>query len=183
MIRIIGGLHRSRKLIQPNTDHTRPTMDRVREALFSMIIHHLGTLEGSVVLDAFCGTGAIGLEALSRGAAHCSFMDYSRDVLNITQRNVALLKEEARSTIIHASTLFPPPAPRTCDLVFLDPPYGQNLIQKALPVLQEKNWISKGTLLCLEMSADDAPQLSRHVICLREKKYGSTLIALAEIKP
>ena len=128
-MRIIAGTHRGRVLGAPEGRAVRPTSERAREALFDILAHarfaERELIEGARVLDAFAGTGALGLEALSRGAAQASFMESDRAARTRLQANVKALGEERRASILAVDALHPPRAGAPCDLVFLDPPYDK----------------------------------------------------------
>ena len=160
-MRIIAGTHRGRRLAAPAGEATRPTADRARQALFDMLLHApwagREALEGARVLDAFAGSGALGLEALSRGAAHAVFMDSAAQARAAIRANISTLSEGARSTVLPADATRPPRAPAPCGLVFLDPPYRAGLLPRALSALAAQGWFAPGALLCLEMARDDAP--------------------------
>jgi 16S rRNA (guanine966-N2)-methyltransferase len=128
-VRIIAGRWRGRPLIAPQGQDTRPTADRVREALFSMLASRLGSFEGLQVADLFAGSGALGLEALSRGAAHCVFVENDRRAIDAIRRNIAALDvsgEVLARNAEHAAL------PHPVDLAFLDPPYGSGLAPAVL---------------------------------------------------
>lgn len=129
-MRIIAGAWRARPLVAPAGDATRPTSDRAREGLFSMLASRLGSFGGLKVADLFAGTGALGLEALSRGAAHCTFIETNRAALDALRTNVARLGAEAMSEI-RAQPAEHAALPQ-CDLILMDPPYGAGLAQPAL---------------------------------------------------
>src|SRR4051812_29618443 len=126
-MRIVAGIHRGRKLTAPAGATTRPTADRVRQALFDMLWHApwagRAVIEDQAVLDAFAGTGALGLEALSRGAATAAFIEQDRAALAALRANIAACGEAARCQVVAADALRPPRALRPASLVFLDPPY------------------------------------------------------------
>jgi len=128
-MRIIAGAWRGRTLIAPAGEATRPTADRTREALFSMLTSRLGSFEGLRVADICAGTGALGLEALSRGAAHCTFVERDRPAIEALRANIAKLGAEAEVRPIAAESF----AGGSYDLVLIDPPYGSGLAQKILP--------------------------------------------------
>lgn len=134
-MRIIAGQWRGRTLLAPASDATRPTADRTREALFSMLVSRLGSFEGLKVADICAGTGALGLEALSRGAAHCTFVERDRTAIDALRANVARLGDAA----IQGAEVRPIAAEAFVggpfDLVLIDPPYGTGLGQKLLPKL------------------------------------------------
>jgi 16S rRNA (guanine966-N2)-methyltransferase len=131
-MRIIAGQWRGRPLIAPQGQDTRPTADRVREALFSMLASRLGSFEGLQVADLFAGSGALGLEALSRGAAHCVFVENDRRAVEAIRANIASLgaSAEVRARGAEHSAL-----PGPVDLAFLDPPYGSGLAPAVLAKL------------------------------------------------
>src|SRR6516164_1773455 len=130
-MRIIAGAWRGRTLVAPRGTATRPTADRVRQALFDMLMHASwggrAIMEGANVLDAFAGTGALGLEALSRGAGHATFVEQDREALVALRANIAACRAQDRSTVIAGNALAIGPGPGF-GLVFLDPPYDQGLV-------------------------------------------------------
>jgi 16S rRNA (guanine966-N2)-methyltransferase len=156
-MRIVGGAWRGRRLVAPDGDTTRPTADRVRQAVFDMLMHApwagRDLFEGATVLDAFAGTGAAGLEALSRGAAHAVFMERDRAALAALRANIAACAAQAR--VIPGDVLRPPPGP-PCDIVFLDPPYGKDLLPASLGALRRAGWIGPGSLIVAEMGRLDS---------------------------
>lgn len=149
-MRIIAGEWRGRRLVTPKGDATRPTADRTRESLFNMLASRLGSLEGLAVVDLFAGSGALGLEALSRGAAHCLFVEQDAAALAALRTNVATLGVKARATIRSGSVLELSPAKVASDLVLLDPPYGSNVGQVALHRLLRLGWLDAASLAVLE---------------------------------
>ncbi|KKC27549.1 16S rRNA (guanine(966)-N(2))-methyltransferase RsmD [Sphingomonas sp. SRS2] len=132
-MRIIAGIWRGRPLIAPAGDATRPTADRTREALFSMLISRLGSFEGLKVADVCAGTGALGLEALSRGAAHCTFVERERTAVEALRSNIAKLGEAAILGSEVRAIAAEGFKGGQFDLVLIDPPYGSGLGQKVLP--------------------------------------------------
>ena len=177
-MRIIGGRWRGRRLASVGAGDAaarlRPTTDRVREAIFNLLLHggHAGALDGIRVLDVFAGTGALGLEALSRGAAAATFVESGRTALAILRRNVALLDAPARIVARDARR----PGPGTPhDLVLLDPPYGQGLGEAAMTALLREGWVAPGALVVWEEARPPDPgTLTR----LDERRYGDTLVTL-----
>ena len=157
-MRIVAGAWRGRALAAPLGAATRPTADRVRQALFDMLLHApwggREAVEGAKVLDVFAGTGAMGLEALSRGATHATFMEQDRAALAALRTNIARVGADDRCRVLARDAL---QAPRgeTCGLVFLDPPYGQELVQRALARLRATGWIGPSTLLVAEVGRDE----------------------------
>ena len=123
-MRIVAGQWRGRKLVAPEGDTTRPTADRTRETLFSMLVSRLGSFDDLTVADLFAGSGALGLEALSRGAAICVFVEQDAAALRAIRRNIANFHAQPQCDVRAASVLALGPARAPIDLVFLDPPYG-----------------------------------------------------------
>ena len=157
-MRIVAGTWRGRSLAAPAGETTRPTADRVRQALFDMLLHApwggYDAVRGAMVLDAFAGTGALGLEALSRGAAHAHFIERDRAALGALRANITALKAPAS---VHAGDATHPPPGVACGLVFLDPPYGKGLVEQALAALSAAGWIAPGALILAETGRDEPP--------------------------
>ncbi|MFZ6762685.1 16S rRNA (guanine(966)-N(2))-methyltransferase RsmD [Pseudoroseomonas sp. WGS1072] len=175
-MRIIAGRHRGRRLEAPPGAATRPTADRVRQALFDMLWHApwagRGAIEGAVVLDAFAGTGALGLEALSRGAAAAHFIERDRVALGVLRANITACREAERARILPGDATRPPRAPCACGLVFLDPPYGQALVPRALAALGAAGWIAPGALVVAETGREEAPEPPGFTV-LAEREHGA----------
>ena len=179
MLRIVAGRHRGRRLLAPSGETTRPTAERVRQALFDMLWHApwagRDLLDGARVLDAFAGTGALGLEALSRGAAHATFIEPDRAALAALRRNIATLGEDDRARVIPGDATRPPVATAPCGLLLLDPPYGKDLVPRALTALRAGGWIAPGALVVAEVAkADplDAPGFEE----LAERAHGAARV-------
>ncbi len=184
-MRIVAGRHRGRRLVAPEGLAVRPTGDRAREALFSVLASGRLTggenaLAGAVVLDAFAGSGALGLEALSRGADHAVFMENQASALAALARNLATLDEEERATVLRADVLHPPrPAGRAvqgCGLALLDPPYNQGRAAPALAALAEAGWLAPGALVSVELMAGEPFEPPPGFTPLDSRKYGKARI-------
>ncbi len=148
-MRIIAGLYRGRPIVAPKSDTTRPTADRTREALFSILTSRLGSFEGLRVLDLFAGSGALGLEALSRGAASCTFVEQDGAALDALRANIAKLG--AKNADVRAQSVMAlGPAPAPYDLILLDPPYESGAGIVALERLLRLGWIAPGALASVE---------------------------------
>jgi 16S rRNA (guanine966-N2)-methyltransferase len=152
-MRIIAGQWRGRTLEAPPGNATRPTSDRAREALFSMLTSRLGGFEGLEVADLFAGTGALGLEALSRGAAHCTFVEKDRAALDALRRNIARLGAGERVDVRAQDAARIAGGP--WHLVFLDPPYRSGLGQTALAHLLAANALAPRALVSIETHRDE----------------------------
>ena len=158
-MRIIAGEWRGRKLTAPKGDATRPTSDRTRETLFSMLTSRLGSFEELRVADLFAGSGALGLEALSRGAAHCLFVEQEREALDAIRANIAALDARARSTVEAGSVMHLRPAREAYDLILLDPPYHTGAGEVALDRMQRLGWINDATWIALETAFNEEPEI------------------------
>jgi len=184
-LRIIAGAHRGRKLIAPEGREIRPTSARAREALFNILAHGFGGEDGvsplmeARVLDAFCGTGALGLEAISRGAGFVTFMDVSPQAMKAVSENLRAMNELPKAAMVRADATNPPPARQGCSLVFLDPPYRSGLAGKALAALAGKGWVAPGALVSIELAATEDVELPAGFAALDERKYGAAKIVLA----
>jgi 16S rRNA (guanine966-N2)-methyltransferase len=149
-MRITGGIYKNRKLFVPEGDAVRPTSDRMRQTLFN-IMHHASWLDGfdlrqARALDLFCGSGALGLEALSNGAIHCVFVD--KDTTAIQKNSAFLNKDDFR--IIKSNALTIGAGQGDINLVFLDPPYRQGLVEPSIQNLIEKKWLADGAIIIVE---------------------------------
>lgn len=179
-MRVTGGRLRGRQLAVPAGRDVRPTTDRVREALFNIVQHAAwagSVLDGAIVLDAFCGTGALGIEALSRGAARAWFMDTSPASLAIAQRNASALGLDDQASFLRADATRPPPAQAAATLVFLDPPYRQGLSNAALSALAAAGWIAPGAIIASEGDTRDPAVAAPGFTDIDERRYGTTRLS------
>lgn len=151
-MRIISGEWRGRKLVAPQGDATRPTADRTRETLFSMLISRLGSFEGLFVADLFAGSGALGLEALSRGADSALFVESDAAAIRSLRTNIANLRAPQRCDVRAMSVLTLGPAKRVPDLILMDPPYETGAGAVALHRLNRLGWIAPGAWISVETS-------------------------------
>jgi 16S rRNA (guanine966-N2)-methyltransferase len=174
-MRIIAGRWRGRPLDSPPGTGTRPTSDRAREGLFSMLASRLGSFEGLNVADLFAGTGALGLEALSRGAAHCTFVEKDRAALDTLRRNIARLGAADRADLRAQAVEHAPPPPRPFDLIMLDPPYGAGLARPALD--RAADWLAHGGWLSLELHGE-SPTLPPGVELDTARRFGKATLLL-----
>ncbi|NBC32307.1 MAG: 16S rRNA (guanine(966)-N(2))-methyltransferase RsmD [Alphaproteobacteria bacterium] len=181
-MRIVGGRHKGRRLASPSGPDVRPTSDRTRESLFDIIVHAPWTREdapgvaGAVVLDAFAGTGALGLEALSRGAARAYFFETDRRALATLRRNIDTLAETAACRVLAVDATRPPPAPEPVHFAFFDPPYGRDLAPPALAALAARGWLSPGTLCVIETDARDDVMTPEAFSLLDARRYSRTAL-------
>lgn len=147
-MRIISGQWRGRTLAAPKGDATRPTADRTREALFSMLTSRIGSFEGLTVADLFAGSGALGFEALSRGAASCIFVEQDRAAVETLRANADRLG--IRPDVRQTSALSLGPAPAPIDIIMMDPPYETGAGAVALDKLNRLGWVSPATWISIE---------------------------------
>lgn len=154
-LRIIAGEWRGRRLVAPEGDATRPTADRTREALFSMLVSRLGSFEGLFVADLFAGSGALGLEALSRGAARALFVEQDPAAIRALRANIASLGAQQRCDVRAGSVLSLARTENAPDLILMDPPYGTGAGAVALDRLDRLGWIEPATWISIETSRDE----------------------------
>jgi 16S rRNA (guanine966-N2)-methyltransferase len=178
-VRIVAGAWRGRRLTAPPGTATRPTADRVRQALFDMLLHApwggREAVEEATVLDAFAGTGALGLEALSRGAAQAIFIERDRAALAALRANIAACRAEGRTRVLAADATAPPQG-SPCGLVLLDPPYGAGLVPRAVAALAAAGWIAPGALILAEIGREEVvPTLGE---ILAERPHGAARLVV-----
>jgi 16S rRNA (guanine966-N2)-methyltransferase len=177
-MRIVGGRHRGRRLEAPANSRIRPTSDRAREALFNILVHgrfaadRRSLLLGARVLDAFCGTGALALEALSRGAAKALLLDTDAEAVRLARANAAQLGESAQVDIRRADARHPGPAPWPATLAFLDPPYASGVAGEALAALAAGGWLASGAVAVVETGAGEDPAIPSGFESLDQRRYG-----------
>ncbi len=187
-MRIVGGSHRGRRLVAPLGEIVRPTSDRAREALFNILSHGTFAAEGmpfagKPVLDAFAGTGALGLEALSRGAAEAIFIENEREALIGLRRNIAELGETARARVIAGDATRPPRARVACAVAFLDPPYASGLAAPALLALPGAGWLTPEALAVVEVGAREPFTAPSGFVILDERVYGAARLVFLRRNP
>ncbi|MGO9145970.1 MAG: 16S rRNA (guanine(966)-N(2))-methyltransferase RsmD [Desulfomonilia bacterium] len=167
-IRICGGRYRSIRLDCP-TSRVRPTTDRVKEAIFSTLVHDL---EDSIVLDLFAGSGSLGIEAISRGASQVTFVEKSQECIKVIERNIETIGAQQRSIIIKSDVrTYIDKCPASFDLIFMDPPYHKDLASQLAPHVY--NLLNIGGILVVEHSIrEDVP-----LAVWKSKRYGDTAIS------
>jgi 16S rRNA (guanine966-N2)-methyltransferase len=177
-MRIVAGSHRGRRIEAPADERIRPTSDRIRESLFNILEHRLGGFAGKRVLDGFAGTGALGFEALSRGAALALFIDRDRDALALVRRNAASLGLTDRADFRLADLTRPPQAVQQFDLVMLDPPYGKGLAGAALAALAAAGWLAPDAVAAVEADRSQPEAAPDGFAAIDSRDYGRTRITL-----
>lgn len=179
-MRIVGGKLRGRSICAPEGRDTRPTTDRVREAIFNRLEHGVENfnIDGSRVLDLFAGTGALGLEALSRGARHAHFIDNSDAARGVIRRNADALGLIGQCKLWRrdASSLGSCAPMSPYSLVFLDPPYGKGLAERTLNSLVAGSWLAENAVVVVEEAAKVDLTLPAQLTLLNERRYGDTKV-------
>ncbi|MDD3288555.1 MAG: 16S rRNA (guanine(966)-N(2))-methyltransferase RsmD [Alphaproteobacteria bacterium] len=181
-MRITGGILSGRKLEAPEGASTRPTSDRVREAIFNILAHrdwgdHISdAFEGVHALDAFCGTGAFALESLSYGAKQATLFDIDRKALSFARVNAEKLGLLDRCAIMPVDATHPPAAKSPCQLIFLDPPYRKNLVPLALKALDEAGWIAPHALIVAETGKSEKIPWPDSFTEILNRAYGDTAV-------
>ncbi|NQV48751.1 MAG: 16S rRNA (guanine(966)-N(2))-methyltransferase RsmD [Rhodospirillaceae bacterium] len=181
-MRIVGGKHRGRPLAAPKGRSLRPTADRTRESVFNILAHSTewDGFDGITVLDVFCGTGALALEALSRGAAKAVLIDSDMEALKFARENADSLGEAQNIMPLKLDATRLAPPPRTANgplpLAFLDAPYSAGLTGPALMGLEAKGWLAPGAMVVAEISADETLPIPPGYQLLDERTYGAAKI-------
>jgi len=181
--RIIAGTWRGKKLTAPAGLATRPTSGRARQAAFDILLHAPWAghefVRQARVLDVFAGTGAYGLEALSRGAPFATFMETNREALAVLAQNIAACGAAATTRVVPADALKPPPG-TPHQVVFLDPPYGENFVPRALAALSAAGWVAPGALITAELGPRDEPPKAQ---LLAERAHGKARLIFWKMPP
>ena len=179
-MRIIAGEWRGRKLVAPKGEVTRPTADRTRETLFNMLASRVGSFEGLAVADLFAGSGALGLEALSRGAASCLFAESDGAALDAIRANISGLGARDRTEVRAGSVMALGAAKAPYDLILLDPPYGTGAAAVACDRLLRLGWIGAGTWIAAETGAKETVAVER-LESNAERKVGKAKLSLLRL--
>lgn len=182
MLKIIAGKHRGRRIETKESAKIRPTGSMARGAIFNILMHGSfgpngeSPLIGKSVVDLFCGTGALGLEALSRGAAHVTFVDQSAESMSLARANAANMGETSSVHFVRSDSTSLPRARAQCSLAFLDPPYNSGLAAKSLLSLGTQGWLEPGAIAVVETSVRETlPALAGFEV-FDERKYGNSKI-------
>ncbi len=184
-MRIVGGKFRGRALATPASNAIRPTTDRTRESLFNILVHNYPEkFKSTRVLDLFAGTGALGLEAMSRGARYGVFIEESTEGRGLIRTNVEAFGLLGNAKIFRrdATKLGDAGTIEPFDLVFADPPYGKGLGAMAFKSALEGGWLNADTLLVLEEEASAVVELDQRFVIVEERPYGGTIIRLVTLK-
>lgn len=189
-MRIVGGEFRGKKLLVPEDNRIRPTADRTREALFNILAHD-GDMRGAAgalprnarVLDIFAGTGALGLEALSRGAAHVTFLENHPDSLKIIQGNLQALGLVRRADILRRDAVNPGKPGAPYDLILMDPPYAQGMVRPCLDALLANGWLAPTAIIVIELSKKEELALPQNLAVIKDRTYGAARLVFVRNEP
>jgi len=179
-VRIVAGEWRGRKLVAPKGEATRPTADRTRETLFNMLASRIGSFEGLSVADLFAGSGALGLEALSRGAVSCLFAESDGAALDAIRTNIVTLGARDRTDVRAGSVMNLGPAKAPYDLILLDPPYGTGAAGVACDRLLRLGWIGPATWVAAETGGKESVAVVGLAIDA-ERKVGKAKLSLLRL--
>ena len=186
-MRVIAGCHRGRKIETIAGKEIRPTTAIAREAIFNILGHgefggrggHF--LEGYEVLDLYTGCGALAMEAFSRGASHVTLMDIKPEHLTIARQNIAKIHESENATFIRCDSSNPPPAPRPCDVVFVDPPYKDKLVDRSIERLISNGWVKEGSIIVIEMDKHGQYTAPDSLEEIKNRTYGLCRIVVLRV--
>ncbi len=183
-MRIVAGKYKGKKLFSPETDEIRPTSDRVRESLFNILANHFGPVYHEVrVLDLFAGSGALGIEALSRGAEHVTFVDTGVEARALLRENIQDFGIAGQSRMLRrdATDLGQVQRIPPCNLVFLDPPYGKGLGEKALRAAIDGGWVAEDAIIVWEEAKASELDVPSDIEELDRRTYGDTQVMIGQL--
>lgn len=176
-MRVIAGIYKGRKLESPENYDIRPTTDKAKEALFSILNNDI---PGARVLDIFAGTGALGIEALSRGAAECIFTDHSRQSIGLIKRNLAHCGAGENARVIAGDfRKVLPGLAGGFDVILMDPPYNKGLVDEAMEIIWEHQLLAEGgVVVCEHRKEEDLPEQIGGLIREKERRYGIVKLSI-----
>ena len=183
-MRIISGKHKGRAIQTIKDKKLRPTTSMTREGLYNVLSHGKFAEDGqniivnSNILDLFCGCGALSLEAISRGAAHATLIDIDQQHLDIARRNFNSIGEIANASFIRADSSTPPPAKKSCNIVFIDPPYGKNLVNPSLKSIVAGGWLANNAVVIIETGKNEDIEFPDSFSELDDRTYGNCRIRI-----
>ena|SRR5690606_33171295 len=182
-MRIIAGSYKGYTLKVSNSLKTRPTSDRARETIFNILNNYISEYADLEVLDIFAGSGALGLEALSRGASAATFIEIDREAISKIYDNIGHLKVDDISKVLRLDGTRLPSAYKKFSLIFMDAPYNKGLTEKTLKELFEKEWIAKNALIIIETSVNESFSLPPYLTLLNERHIGLASIFFSKFLP
>lgn len=178
-MRVISGKARGLKLTAPNGLETRPTTDRVKESIFNLLIPYLPSKS---VLDLFSGSGAMGIEALSRYCEHCVFVEKSKSALEILKKNIEKARFPENSEIFHCDALsFLSSRENGFDIIFLDPPYNAGLLPSVFSLIYNRRLLNSGGVIVCETELSGETVSDCNFKCIKQAKYGKTVVSLFQL--
>ncbi|NDF12242.1 MAG: methyltransferase domain-containing protein [Proteobacteria bacterium] len=194
-MKVIAGKHKGRNIAPPANKDVRPTTGMAREAIFNLLQHgkfmkapdfvqdeNPSVLEGRRVVDIFCGTGAMGIEALSRGAGHVVFIDQNPRVMDLLEATIKHIGEGPNTAFIRSDSTRLPKARNTCMLAFVDPPYNKGLALPALKSLANQGWLGHGAVVVVETSRKEDINLPEKYFLVDERDYNNTRIRVLQYR-
>lgn len=181
-MRIISGSAKGKRLATFDGNSIRPTSDRVREALFSMLFSRLGELTGRCILDLYAGSGALSLEALSRGACHATLIDDGSQAARLIEQNASTCQLQGKISLIRGQVLDKLALTQNSapfDLIFVDPPYDKGLLTPTLEKISELSLLAENGIVCIELSSKESlPDCVGHLECIAQRRYGASQVGL-----
>ena len=181
MIRISGGKHKRKYINTPHNFNTRPTSSRLRESIFNILLHSKYLPKNFIdmeVIDIFAGSGALGLESLSRGCKHCTFIDFSQEAIETITKNIQILKEEKNTNIIRSNAINPINSKNKFDLCFFDPPYDIKNFSTILGKWIKSNLMKENTIYVYEKHKNSLLKLDKNIEIIEHKKQGISEIVV-----
>lgn len=184
-MRIVAGNRRGLTLAAPDGQTTRPTTDRARESLFNILSgpKHLHRLRDRPIADFFAGSGAVGLEALSRGASHCSFLETDPAAQTVLRANIAKARYEAVATLLRQSATKPPKAKAACGLLFFDPPYHEDVAGESVTAALAQGWLAEDGLIVVQLHPKAPFTAPEGLEMTDDRRYGATRFLFLEPAP
>lgn len=185
-MRVISGKHKGRKIEVINDNKLRPTTGIAREALFNILTHgrfndsDQSLLINAEVLDLFCGCGALSIESISRGAKHVTLIDVERKHLNLAKDNIEEIGELDKATFLCCDSVNPPLANKKCNLVFIDPPYRKNLVNRALEKIQTNGWLQEGAVIVVESGKKEGLEFPETYKVIDSRNYGNSTLSILQ---
>ena len=177
-MRVVGGQFRGRRIVAPTGRDTRPSTDRLRESLFNILEHRDGGLAGKRILDLFAGSGALGIEALSRGSAFVLFVDTNAQARGAIRENIESLGLTGQTRLFRRDAKSPGPLPANIgapfDLVFMDPPYAENDMDTVITSVLDGGWVHSHGLFIIERGTADLPVTSSRLSLCDQRRYGDS---------
>lgn len=182
-MRIIGGTYRGKKLLPPQNDTIRPTTDRMRETLFNILEHGAGpSIRGANILDLYAGTGALGVEALSRGAGHVTFVDKDPKSMKLVKQNAALINSKEKVSFVITDSICFSSKSKKFDFIFIDPPYNKELITPTLNNILKQNILAQHGVIIIEFATGEEIDITPFFTELKNRKIGDATFSILEFK-